>query len=240
MDRERDFFSNVFFISSNIKPTKEDPVILVLDGHYSQTRNLKVITLARENHADIFCLPPHSSHKMQTLDKAFMGPLKTFYCQEIEKWLRSRPGQVVTVYQIGELFGNECKRATTGEIAANGFRATGLFPCDKNILRPYDFPLSSEHKDAAPVNHPALIKTSEQQSFSSANFSPFTSAEALQSSDISPVPSLNLQPNPRGGAAKKITSSHYKTFVEATQKRKIKQTTKSKTTRLASNVLLGP
>jgi hypothetical protein len=28
------------------KLTKEDPVILVLDGHYSHTRNLEVITLA--------------------------------------------------------------------------------------------------------------------------------------------------------------------------------------------------
>jgi len=71
------------------------------------------------------------------------------------------------------------------------------------------------------VNHPALIKTSDQPSFSSANFSPFTSAEALQSSDISPVPSLNLKPNPRGGTAKKI-----------------KQATKSKTSQLASNAFL--
>ena len=90
------------------------------------------------------------------------------------------------------------------------------------------------------MNHPALIKTSDQPSFSSANFSPFTSAEALRSSDISPVPSLNIKPNPHGSTAKKITSSPYKTFVEATQKRKIKQATKSKTSRLASNVLLGP
>jgi hypothetical protein len=89
------------------------------------------------------------------------------------------------------------------------------------------------------VNHPALINTSDQPSFSSANFSLFTSAEALQSSDISPVPSLNLKPNPRGGATKEITSLLYKTFVETTQKRKIKQATKSKTNRHASNVLLG-
>jgi hypothetical protein len=33
------------------KLSKEDPVILVLDGHYSHTRNLEVITLVRENHA---------------------------------------------------------------------------------------------------------------------------------------------------------------------------------------------
>jgi len=144
---------------------------------------------------------------MQPLDKAFMGPLKTFYSQEIEKWLRSHPGRVVTIYQIGKLFGNTYKRAATGEIAANGFRATGLFPCDKNIFRPYDFSLSSEDKDVAPVKHAPLVKTSDQASFSSANFSPFTSAEALRSSDISPVPSLNLKPNPRGGTAKKIMSS---------------------------------
>ena len=90
------------------------------------------------------------------------------------------------------------------------------------------------------MNHPALVKTSDQASFSSANFSPFTSAEALRSSDISAVSSLNLKPNPCGGTAKKITSSPYKKFVEATQKKKIKQATKSKTSRPGSNALLGP
>ena len=89
------------------------------------------------------------------------------------------------------------------------------------------------------MNHPALVKTSHQPSFISANFLLFTSAEALQSSDISPVPSLKLKPNPYGGTAKKMISP-YKTFVEVTQKKKIKQATKSKTSHLASNALLGP
>jgi hypothetical protein len=53
------------------------------------------------------------------------------------------------------------------------------------------------------------------------------------------VPSLNLKPNPCGGAAKKIKSSPYKKFVEATQKKKIKQATKSTTNQLESNALLG-
>jgi hypothetical protein len=45
-----------------------------------------------------------------------------------EKLFRLHPGRVVTVYQIGELFGNAYKRAATSELAANGFRATGIFP----------------------------------------------------------------------------------------------------------------
>jgi len=126
---QSEFLSQRFLhFIKHTKPIKEDPVILVMDKHYSHTRNLEVITLARENHADIICLPPPSNHKMQPLDKVFMEPLKTFYCQEIEKWLRSHPGRVVTVYQTGELFGNVYKRAATGEIASGrqaSFLVTG-------------------------------------------------------------------------------------------------------------------
>ena len=62
---QSEIFSQWFlYFIKHIKPTKEDPVILVLDGHYSHTRNLEIITLARENHVDIICLPPHNSRKM--------------------------------------------------------------------------------------------------------------------------------------------------------------------------------
>jgi hypothetical protein len=126
-------------------------------------------------------------------------------------------------------------------MASNRFQATGLFPCDKIIFRTHDFPLASEDKDAAPVIHLALVKTSDQPSLISVNISPFISAEALRASDISPVPSLNnLQTNTYGGTANKINSSPYKKFVGATQKKKIKQATKSKTNQLASNTLLSP
>jgi hypothetical protein len=107
--RARFFFQWFLHFIKCTKLTKEDPVILVLDGHYSHTRNLQAITLARENHVDIICLPPHNSYERQPLDKAFMGPLKTLYCQEIEKRFCSHPRQVVTFYQIGEIFGNAYK-----------------------------------------------------------------------------------------------------------------------------------
>jgi len=77
--------------------------------------------------------------------KLSWGPSKHSTAKKLKNGsVHTQGGRVVTVYQIGELFGNAYKRATTGETAANGFRATGLCPCDKNIFRPYDFPLSSE------------------------------------------------------------------------------------------------
>ena len=119
---------------------------------------------------------------------------------------------------------------------ASGRQASSLW---QKYLQTPRCPSSLRGHRFAPVNHPALVKTNDQPSFSSANSSPFTFAEVLRS-DISLVLSLNLKPNPRGGTAKKIKNSPYKKIVEAAQKRKIKQTTKSKTNRLVSNVFLGP
>lgn len=110
------------------KPTKGDPVVLILDGHYSHTKNLKVDNAARADHVVIICLPPHSIHNMQPLCVAFMSPFKTYYVQEISQWLKQHPGRVMTVYQVAELFGMAYNRAATVEIAINGFRKTGMVP----------------------------------------------------------------------------------------------------------------
>ena len=124
VDTERDFHPVVFSFHQTYEADK-------IRSFYLSTGRARIHTqgtwmsLHRENHVDIICLPPHNSHKMQPLDKAFMGPLKTFYCEDIEKWLHSHPGQVI-IYQTGKQFGNAYKRAATGEIVANGFQATPL------------------------------------------------------------------------------------------------------------------
>ena len=166
-----------------------------------------------------------------------MEPLKIFYSQENEIEPRSIIGRANRHRPPNWRITLQCAK---GEIASKDLRATGLFPCDKNIFKPHDFPPAPEDTEAAPVNHPALVKNSNQPSFSSSNFSPFTSAEVLLASDISAVPSLNLQPNPRGKIVKKIKSSSYRNFVGSTQNKKIKQATKSQSNRLESNALLGP
>lgn len=66
-----------------VKPSEEFPVLLVLDGHYSHTRNLDAIKIAKENNVYILSLPPHSAYKLQPLDKTFMGPLISYNSEEI-------------------------------------------------------------------------------------------------------------------------------------------------------------
>jgi hypothetical protein len=65
------------------KPSASDPVLPIVDGHTDHTRNLHLIVKARECHVAITCLPPHSTQKLQPLDKTFMAPLKHYYGEEI-------------------------------------------------------------------------------------------------------------------------------------------------------------
>ncbi|XP_033218287.1 uncharacterized protein LOC117173755 [Belonocnema kinseyi] len=62
-------------------PTEKDPVLLILDGHASH-RDLDVIEFARKSHVHMLSTPPHTTHKLQPLDKTFMKPFKSSYNDE--------------------------------------------------------------------------------------------------------------------------------------------------------------
>lgn len=131
------WFKDLFI--QNAKPSKEDPVLLVLNGHYTHTRNIELLDMAKENGVDIICLPPHCTHKMQPLDRSFMFPLKTYYSQAIETWLKQHPGRPVTHYQVAALLGEAYNKAATVSNAAGGFKCSGLFPCDRNIFQDFEY-----------------------------------------------------------------------------------------------------
>jgi hypothetical protein len=198
----------------NVKPSPDDPVLLVLDGHYSHTKNIEITDMARANGVAIVCLPPHSTHKMQPLDVSFMSPFKTYYGQEIERWLKQHGNRIVTTYQIGELMGNAYLQAARVQVAVNGFRKTGLYPCNRNIFDDQEFA-----EDAAVLD-----------STSSASHS------CTAAGDISPVPHLhkcsaeikNIA-TPRRGSAMLITGSPHKNKLMENSKRDRKQKKTSRT-----------
>ncbi|CAF4948054.1 unnamed protein product [Pieris macdunnoughi] len=67
-----------------VKPTEASPVLLILDGHYSHTKNIELIDLAKQY-------------------RTFMGPLKSYYSEEIRVFHieNNRP---LTQYDVVELF----------------------------------------------------------------------------------------------------------------------------------------
>ena len=61
------------------------PLLLLLDGHSSHY-NPAVIRKAAQEKVILFCLPPHSSHETQPLDKGPFAPLKIHWREVYHKF----------------------------------------------------------------------------------------------------------------------------------------------------------
>ncbi|KAJ4431997.1 hypothetical protein ANN_20611 [Periplaneta americana] len=68
-----------------------------------------------------------------------MGPLSTFYSQEVKMWLLNHPGRVVTQFQVAKLFGLAYTRSGTIQNNISGFRKTGICPFNANAFADSEF-----------------------------------------------------------------------------------------------------
>ncbi|XP_036148565.1 uncharacterized protein LOC105839310 isoform X2 [Monomorium pharaonis] len=86
-----------------------------------------------EQFIKIISFPPHTTHKLQPLDKSFMDPLKTYYLEQVKTWIRIT-GLPITHYNVMNLFGRAYIKCQTAQIAINGFRETGVYPPNRNVF----------------------------------------------------------------------------------------------------------
>lgn len=120
------------------KPSKEDPVLLIVDNHSSHC-TLEAYNFCKERGIVVLTIPPHTSHRLQPLDVAFYSSLKSAYNTECGNYLRSHPHERITTSEIAEIFQNAYGRVATPVKAINGFANTGIFPCKPENFTDEDF-----------------------------------------------------------------------------------------------------
>ena len=54
--------------------------------------------LAKENGAIMLSFPPHTSLKLQPLDRSIYGPFKKYYNSACDKWIIGHPGHTMTIW----------------------------------------------------------------------------------------------------------------------------------------------
>ena len=129
---------------ANVGPTKEHPVLLILDGHSSHTKNLEAIHFARENGIVMLSLPPHTTHRLQPLDRTFFKPLMGNYNTACDQWMRNHAGRQITIYQIAALFREAYVKSATMSNAVSDFTTTGIWPCNRSVFPASDF-VAADH-----------------------------------------------------------------------------------------------
>ena len=153
------------------------PLLLLLDGH-STHYNPEFIPIAAHEGVIVFCLPPHTTHILQQLDKGVFGPLKTYWNEECQKFCSRYPGKAISQYDF--MPKAWCKAMTIPNVLS-AFRTTGIHPFNRDtIIDDVAAPLDSGPQSLAEEtglafipfytpNHSRTVKRSEMGYFSYSN-----------------------------------------------------------------------
>lgn len=215
-----------------VKPTAEKPVLLILDGHYSHTRNTDVIDLARRNQITISSIPPHTSHKMQPLDVSYMSPLKANYSEEIRRFLKesARP---VEMRDVVGIFGKAFKKTARYETSESGFRATGIYPVNRFVFQDNEFHNNKKDTLVVPVvsNPPDQPPTVDVQlSTSNAQLSTPNAVAPVPISSSTPITTASSTSTSESQNNISGTSSTSSSFVTPEEIAPIREVVKKKPT----------
>lgn len=203
-----------------VKPSNENKILLVLDGHASHTKDLNVIKYARANGVVIMSLPSHTSHKLQPLDHSFFAPLKSNFSKAAEKFIRTHQTKI-TVSHISLLLGESFPKTAIAATAINGFKGCGIWPVDCNKFNDDDYAVGPLPVSIEP---PSIQKQSGQTdllNLPSTSQSPTTVYKPIM--EISPIPDVtkSLKRNRKVGPVVEIlTSTPYKDALETKKVKK--------------------
>lgn len=136
--QEEDFYIFLTFFKDQVRPSKENKVLLLLDNHASHTA-VKNIEFCKEHGIILLTFPPHCTHKLQPMDRTVFGPVKKAVNTACDNWMRSNPGKVMTIYDIPGIVKTSFDTAVTPRNISSGFIHTGLWPVNTEIFQDADY-----------------------------------------------------------------------------------------------------
>ncbi|CAG4950464.1 unnamed protein product [Parnassius apollo] len=122
----------------HVRPSVDKKVLLLLDNHESH-KYYPALEYASKNSVIILSLAPHTTHKMQPMDVAVYGPLKTYFEREINRFQKAHPGRIVNQYDVARLISPAFLKSAVAINAVHGFERPGIWPVNKYVFGDEDF-----------------------------------------------------------------------------------------------------
>jgi len=88
-------------------------VALILDGHSSHYNSTEMLKFAQSEGILLICLPSHTTHYLQPLDRTVFKSIKHNFFYAASKWLKNHPGRKLTHLQFGELLHETWSKSTS-------------------------------------------------------------------------------------------------------------------------------
>ena len=116
------------------KIPSDRPVCLLVDGHSSHI-DLDVSNFCQQDGILLYCLPPHTSHVLQPLDVGFFSPLKLSWKVAATEYQQTE-GRAVNKQSFAKVFRSAYLRVVKLSTIVNAFRACGIYPVNRNAIKP--------------------------------------------------------------------------------------------------------
>lgn len=132
--------------------------------------------------------PPHTSHRLQPLDRTIFGSFKLHYNRAVNDLMSSNPEKPLSIYEVAEMVGRSFPLSFTCKNIMSRFAATGIFPLNADIFTYVDF-LSSYATDRPNID-------SNQQDVQNPELPILLSPSTSFGSQVQTIPEI-LRPFPR-------------------------------------------
>lgn len=153
MSQKSAYVNSVIFLewlTGHFLPRKpEGKVLLILDGHASHSSSVEMLEICNDNDVILLCLPSHTTHYLQPLDRTVFKSLKSSFYDACRLWLRTHPGRRITRYQFGELLNSCWGKSANPANATAGFRASGIYPLNPGAIPDYAYSVVRPQKNAS-------------------------------------------------------------------------------------------
>ncbi|KAJ4429127.1 hypothetical protein ANN_26128 [Periplaneta americana] len=159
LDHEKRLLKWMKGFVDKVNPCEKSPVLLIVDWHASH-KDLDVVVYAKKHHhVHMLSLPPHTTHKLQSLDRVVMKPFKNAYNEACFLLMRKYPNLKIGLEDIAGLVNSALTSVCRMELAQLAFACTGIYPFNRNVFSDLDFmhPCLNLHEILFQPHHPSHL-----------------------------------------------------------------------------------
>lgn len=121
------------FLHHFAKFMQPPPVLLILDGAASHL-DFTIADVANSLGITLLCLPSNTTHELQPMDKSVFRSFEHFWDEELLRYWERHPERTMNKERFSEVFTPVWGKCMTIENIVSGFRATGIWPFNKNAI----------------------------------------------------------------------------------------------------------
>ncbi|THU83132.1 DDE-domain-containing protein, partial [Dendrothele bispora CBS 962.96] len=132
-----EWFKRCFVPQAKARNTSGKPILLIYDGHGSHTLD----TWAEhgfENNVILYCLPPHTTHRLQPLDVGCFGPLQNAWFRQCDIVL-NETGQGMELKDVVKEYMNAREVPFVEKNVFAAWRKSGIKPFNPGIFTDANF-----------------------------------------------------------------------------------------------------